>query len=321
MASLPEVAASTSGPGPGHRASISVTAVVGFLVLTELTSGLIQGFVIPLVPAIGGQLGVTAGQLNLIATFHVLSSAVAVPIFVGLDDVYGHRKLLRIAVAVVTVGTAMMALAPNYQTLLIGRFLQGPLAALLPLEFAIVRSRLPERVIGSAVGRLMGSLTIGASIGIILAGVAQPHFGNPQHVLLIPVLLGMLAVVVALFLIPDSATRTSQKVDWPGVLLLAVALGAFSVALSQGGRIGWLSIPTIGAIMLAAAAGIAWCILELRHRHPMVDLRFIAQRAVAPSTWRRSSWASRCSASRYRSPRSSPPRPTAGTASGTRGCS
>jgi hypothetical protein len=67
-----------------------------------------------------------------------------------LGDRYGHRRLLTVAIALVAAGSVLNAVAPTLGIMLIGRALQGPLLALLSLEFAIVRERAGEPASRSA---------------------------------------------------------------------------------------------------------------------------------------------------------------------------
>src|SRR4051794_24465167 len=108
--------------------------IVYLLVCFELTSGFLQFGLVPLLPRIGHRLGVADSALPWVMGVHLVAAAVCVPVFGRLGDLYGHRRLLRIAVAVVAAGTVLVALAPTFPALLAGRVLQGPLAALLPLE-------------------------------------------------------------------------------------------------------------------------------------------------------------------------------------------
>ncbi|MFB7336970.1 MFS transporter [Streptomyces adustus] len=85
-------------------------AVVGFLVLVELVSGLLQGMMPSLLPRIGAELHVGAGDLSWVSSAQLLSSAVCVPLFARLGDMYGHRRLLRVAVVTLAAGSVLVAL-------------------------------------------------------------------------------------------------------------------------------------------------------------------------------------------------------------------
>ena len=87
---------------------------------------------------------------------------------------------------------------------------------------------------------------------------------------------------VVFLLIPESTTRDRGHIDWLGAVLLSLGLGAAMLALAQGGTWGWASAQMIslfiGAIVLLAG----FAATELRVPEPLVDLRAIAGRSMAP---------------------------------------
>lgn len=138
---------------------------VGFLVVMELSSGVLQGWFTPLLEAIGTRWHVDTAQLNWVTDMYMLMTVVFVPIIGRLGDAYGHKRMLAITAVAVTAGSVVVAIAPSYELFLLGRALQAPLAAFLPLEFAIVRERQPEKA-GRSIGLLISALTFGAAVGV-----------------------------------------------------------------------------------------------------------------------------------------------------------
>lgn len=268
-------------PGPPSPVPRSL-AVVGFLVFVELVSGLVQGMMPTLLPRIGTELQVSAGNLNWVSSAQLLSSAVCVPLFARLGDMYGHRRLLRVAVSTLAVGSVLVAWAPTYPVLLFGRVLQGVLAALLPLEIGLVRDRLsPERSRG-AVALLVGALTLGASAGLVLSGILGEAISGVRGILWIPAVAALLCVGVVFFLVPESVTRAAGKVDWAGAALLSGGLAALLLGIAEGPQLGWLDARTLGLFAVALVAAAAWVRVELRVAEPIVDLRLTVRRDLLP---------------------------------------
>ncbi len=256
-----------------------VSAVVGLLVLFEITSGFIQGAVAPLLPDLGAEMGISDANLNWVISVQLLAAAVSVPAFGRLGDLYGHRRMLRVALACVAVGSVLVVIAPNLPVLLAGRALLGPLAALLPLEIALVRDRLPVDLARRAIARLVGALALGGLLGgVITAGLHQ-LIGDARLTLAIPAVLAVICVPVSFLAVPETSRLATGKLDVPGVAALSVSM----VALLTG--ISLLSSSTAaGALLtLLGVAGFAgWVLLELRTAEPLVDLRALAGRHVAP---------------------------------------
>ncbi|MEV6699629.1 MFS transporter [Streptomyces sp. NPDC051453] len=280
---MPNNAAPVRTPGsPGRVRTLSPGLLVALLVYVEISSGVIQGSISPVLPALGERLGVDAAGLNWVSICQLLSSAACVPVLAQLGDLYGHRKLLRITLCCVAVGTVLVALAPNYPVLLAGRVLEGLLAVWLPLEFAIVRDRLPQERTAPAIAKLTGGLVLGVSLGTLLAGVVSHLSPDPRVALAVPAVLTLSCLPIAWLWVPESDSRKRERADVLGAVLLTLGLGALLVGLSQGRRLGWTS-GGFAALMLGAVVALGlWAVVELRREHPMVDLRFTVRRDVLP---------------------------------------
>ncbi len=189
--------------------------------------------------------------------------------------------MLRVALLLITVGSVIVAIAPNFTVLLVGRALLGPLAALLPLEIGLVRDRLTPEQSRRAIGMLVGAITLGSLVGALLAGVVQGQVGDVR------VTLGVLAAVAVLcltlsFFIPESRTRARGGMDWIGGALLGSSLAALLGSVSQGNTWGWTSPMFVAGLVLAAVLFVVWVRVELRSEHPLVDVRAVSSAAVAP---------------------------------------
>ncbi|WP_037361752.1 MFS transporter [Amycolatopsis orientalis] len=272
----------TSGPrvsagSPGLR------SVVGFLVCVELVSGMLQGYYGPLLAGFGAALHVGAGPLNWFSSVHLLAAAVCVPVFAALGDHFGHRRLLSVAVWAVAAGSLLIVVAPAYPVVLLGRALQGPLAAWIALEIALVRDKASGPRADRAIGLLAGSLTAGLVLGGLVSGPLEALLGGVRAALAVPVVLSALCGLVTKFLIPESSTRSVRKIDWTGAAGLSVALALVLLGLSQASRTGWGAGSTIAALGSGIVVLAGWVWWERRVPGPLVDMRLFASRAMWPA--------------------------------------
>lgn len=258
----------------------AVTAVVGLLVFFELTSGVLQAGITPLLPDLAVHLGIGTADTNWIISVQLLAAAVCVPLFGRLGDLYGHRRMLRIALVVTAAGTLIVALADSYPVLLAGRLLQGPLAALLPLEIALVRDRLPVAEARRAIALLVGSLALGSLVGGLALALVHSASGDLRLTLLLPAALALVCVPVSYVAVPESAHRASGRVDWPGVSLLSAAVLALLSGVGAAKNGAWGSPAALGPLLLGVLLLIIWILVELRAAEPLVDLR--ASQAARP---------------------------------------
>lgn len=195
---------------------------------------------------------------------------------------YGHRRLLRIAVLCLVAGSVLVAWSPSFEVLLVGRVLQGPLAALLPLEIGLVRDRLDAAGARSAIALLVGALTFGASAGMVFAGLLREVISSVHGVLWIPAATTVLCAGAVFFLVPESKTRAPGRVDWAGAGLLSVGLATLLLGISQGPKWGWTDAWTLTLFAVAACTLVVWVLVELRVAEPIVDIRLTVQRTLLP---------------------------------------
>ena len=274
----PEAAAdSRTAAALGTGAAVAV----GFLAFVEMCSGLLQGYVPVLAANIGALYGVGAADLSWLNVVLLLSSALSVPILSKCGDLFGHRRVLRIAVVLVALGSILVAVAPDYGLFLAGRALQGPFAAFLPLEVAIVRGRVTGAATRRGIGYLVGALTVGGSIGALTAGSINSWMPSVHWTLAVPAALFAVCAVVCFALVPPSApvqhgAEGRARIDVVGFAGLSIALGALLLGLALGPTHGWSAPWVIGLLIAAVLTGALWVWYELRIPVPAIDLRLVA---------------------------------------------
>ncbi|MFC1416432.1 MFS transporter [Streptacidiphilus cavernicola] len=253
-------------------------SVVTLLVLVEFCSGVLQGGFPILLPHLGDTLHLGAGAVSLTLGVEFLVAGVALPLSSRLGDLYGHRQLLRATLLLTLLGYLVTAVAGSLPLLLLGRALAGFLSCWLPLEFAIVRDSLGEHRGGRAVGLLVGSLTVGSTLGALVVGGLSGAGTAPAPLLWGLAALAALPLPVVWFLVPESAVRAPGRIDWPGAVLLSLGLTLVLAALAGGSAAAVrLALLVVGVVLLALFVR-----QELRSAEPMVDVRLLARRATAP---------------------------------------
>jgi len=256
--------------------AMPVGAVIRRLILIEFTSGFIQYGMIPLLPRIGERAGISGAALSWVIAVKLLAGAACVPVIGRLGDRYGHRRLLRISVALLAAGTVLVAVAPTFELLLVGRLVQAPMAALLPLEIALVRGALPQAAARRAIALLVGALTFGALVGTVVTGAVETATGSVSLALLVPAAMTVACVPLCLSGIPPSPGNPGVRMDWPGALLLSAGTASLLGGLSQVEEYRG-SPAAAGGIGLGLVLIAAFGLVELRTPHPLIDLRAMAQ--------------------------------------------
>lgn len=261
------------------RKTTAAGGAVGFLVVMEFGSGLLQGWFPPLLTRIGSDYTVDAAALNWVNVIYLLMTAAFVPVIGKLGDLFGHKRLLLITVSLVAVGSFIVAFAPNFGVLLLGRALQAPLGAFLPLEFAIVRNRNPESS-GRSVGKLVGALTLGGALGAMFSGVLLSMVDDLTVVLLVPAFFMLACIPVVAWLVPETTTRSAGTVDWLGATLLTTSLLSTLLGVANAKTWGWASFPTLGSITFGLVLLAAWIRVEKKVAYPLVDLHVLTKTGI-----------------------------------------
>ncbi|WP_040165083.1 MFS transporter [Microbacterium gorillae] len=266
---------------------VGVTAsIVGFLAFVEFTSGVLQGFYTPMLTDIARHLNVPDADVNWLEGTQLMLSALVVPAFAKLGDMVGHKRMLLISTALTAVASLALPFCDSFVPFLIAWALQGFYVVWLPMEIALLYSRArsqpePGRVTARAAGMLVAALEAGAISGA-LAGGALSDALPLRTVLFIPGILVVLCFFVILFGVRESPNPTGGRLDTGGLILISLALIAFTGGLSllringAGSLVAWL-VALLGVALLIPF--VRW---ELRQRDPLIDVRMFRSPALGP---------------------------------------
>ncbi|MBB2976277.1 MFS family permease [Microbacterium endophyticum] len=267
---------------------LGITAsLIGWFVLVELVSGILQGYYVPLFSDIVAHLGVHDSDVNWFEAAQLLLSALVVPVLAKLGDMYGHKKILLIA-AILTAGASWwLAFAGSFWSFLIAWALQGFYVVWLPLEVALIfeRGRRQNRGVSTtrrAAGLLVVGLQAGAIIGALAAGrIFAATNENLPLTLVAPAIAVSLVAVVIWIGVPESEPVRGRRLDTGGFVILAFALLLVTSALTflrlNGPGFVWTWI-----LLAAGVAAFWWFVrFELRQSDPAIDIRVLKR----PEMW------------------------------------
>ncbi|MFL4908749.1 MFS transporter [Streptomyces sp. MMS24-I2-30] len=253
--------------------------VVAVLAFGGIVVSLMQTLVIPIVPQLPELLHAPASNAVWAVTATLLASAVATPVVGRLGDMYGKRLMLLTSLVMLVVGSVVAALSDTLAPMIVGRALQGLAAGVIPLGISIMRDELPAERLGSATALMSASLGVGGALGLPAAALIADRYD--WHMLFwTSAVLGLVAAVLVLSLVPESKVRTGGRFDLLGALGMAAGLVCLLLAISKGGDWGWTGGTTLGLFGAAVLVLLLWGLFELRSTQPLVDLRVTARRQV-----------------------------------------
>jgi EmrB/QacA subfamily drug resistance transporter len=268
--------------GTTHSASAAERkpgVILAVLALGALAYSVLQSIVAPALPRLGADLHASTTDATWILTGFLLSASVLTPVFGRLGDIHGKHRLLVVALALLTLGTLVCALADSLGLMLAGRVLQGAGGGVFPLAFSIVRDELPRERVGHAIALLSAMLGIGGALGVVVAGVIVENLSY-HWLFWIPLGFTTLATITAWRLVPESPVRQDSRVNWLSAALLAAGLVVLLLGITQAGRWGWGSTKNLAFV--AGGLGLlgVYVRAELAARVPLADMKVMAARGV-----------------------------------------
>ncbi|MEZ2391855.1 MFS transporter [bacterium RCC_150] len=268
------MASKTAPPAAAAATRRTITGMIIAMALIESLSGVTQGYLNPILPALGPVFSIDDPTINGIFLISNVAFAVLTPIISRLGDSYGYRRVLRGSTVVVALGVFMMALWPSLWTVTLGVVLLTCVVGFIPLMMGILRVSNPGQT-RTGVSVMIGMLMIMVGAGGLLAGIIgidQPTLG-----FWVAVPFAVVALVCS-FVLPDAGTPTREGLALVPLLACSLGLIGFVVALSMGPDWGWFDAKTLGAGILGLALLAYWMVLDARDTSGkrFMDLRLLA---------------------------------------------
>jgi EmrB/QacA subfamily drug resistance transporter len=224
-------------------------------------------------PSMARDLGVGLSELEWIVTGYALTFASLMLTGGKLADLLGRRLVFVVGLVIFTGSSLGCGLAESGDVLIGARVVQGVGAALMnPATLSIIAATFPPHQRGMAIGIWAGVSALALAIGPLVGGLLTEHL-NWSWIFFVNVPVGILAIVASFVLIPESKDESAeQRLDLPGLLTSGVGLFALTYGLIEANTYGWTSGRIVGSFVVAAVMLIAFVLLEMRQRLPMLDL-------------------------------------------------
>ncbi len=221
-------------------------------------------------PRIGDDLGAEVAGLQWVLSGYTLTLASLILLGGALGDRLGRRRVFVWGTVWFATASGLCALAPDVATLVGARLLQGVGAALLtPGSLAIISASFDDDDQGAAIGLWSGLGGVAAAVGPLLGGWLVEVAGW-RSVFLINLPLAAAVVWVSARHVPETRDpHPPERLDFPGSVLAAVALGALTYGLIE---------QEVWAVVAGVAAMAAFVVVERRSRYALVPSSLFASR-------------------------------------------
>jgi EmrB/QacA subfamily drug resistance transporter len=233
-------------------------------------------------PSIQQDLNVSTAGLEWVVNAYALTFGVLLLTGGKLADLLGRRSIFVVGLIIFTGASLWCGLAGSAESLIAARTVQGIGAALMnPATLSIITATFPPRQRGMAIGIWAGVSALALAIGPLVGGLLteKVHWG---WIFFINVPVGIAGILAARIFIDESRdTSHEQRLDFPGLLTSAVGLFALTLALIETNDHAWGSTLVLSLFGVAAVALVAFVLLELKQRIPMLDLTLFRERQFA----------------------------------------
>jgi DHA2 family multidrug resistance protein len=215
---------------------------------------------------------------------YLVANAIVIPMSGWLSRLLGRKNYQIGSIVVFTVSSFLCGSAWDLQSLIFFRVLQGLAGGgMVPVSQSILLEAFPPQQHGMAMAIFGIGAMVGPILGPIMGGWITDNW-SWRWIFYINIPLGALAVIMNLIVIQDPPwmQRMRMRIDYAGLVLLAVGLGALQIVLDRGQQEDWFNSEAIIAFALVSVFALACLVVnELTDSHPIINLRLFRDRTFA----------------------------------------
>jgi MFS family permease len=242
----------------------------------------------PAIPVLRQTFGLDIREAGLLMVAFILLSLPSTALMANLGDRHGRRPVFLASVALFAAGSLLIALAPNFATLLAGRALQGlGGGGIIPTASAVIGDAVPPAQRGRALGLIGATYGMAFVLGPPLAGLLMT-VASWHWIFLLNLPIAALVLVLGWRALPRQAVAAEGRLpplDLAGIVLVVLLLGCLVLGITRAldgvlGRTLWpallLAALPVLALLLAVEKRAA-----ARGQRPMIPLNLFRRRQLA----------------------------------------
>jgi DHA2 family multidrug resistance protein len=235
-------------------------------------------------PHIASSMSATTDEATWALTSYLVANAIILPMTGWLAGRFGRKNLLMLSTTGFTLASFLCGAAPNLAMLIVFRIIQGATGgALQPLSQAVLLETFKPEDRGRAMGFWAVGIVVAPILGPVVGGWLTENY-SWRWVFYINLPVGIIELLMTRMFVfdPPYLRRESQGIDYWGMGLLVVGIGALQFVLDKGQQEDWFASTMIATLaMISVVALVALVIYELRTPHPIVDLRLFKDRSYS----------------------------------------
>jgi EmrB/QacA subfamily drug resistance transporter len=260
-------------PHPRRWIALGVIAIAQLMVVLDATIVNIA------LPSAQKALEISDADRQWVVTAYTLAFGGLLLLGGRIADYWGRKRTFLVGAVGFAAASAVGGLAQNGETLFGARALQGAFGALLaPASLALLTvlfTDTKERAKAFAVyGAIAGG---GSAVGLLLGGVLT-EYANWRWCLLVNIPVALVALVLAVPLVPESKAHGDTSYDIPGAVVVTLGLASLVYGFTKAASDGWGAAVTISFIAAGVVLVAVFVLIERRNRNPLLPLRIVLDR-------------------------------------------
>ena len=239
-------------------------------------------------PQMAGNLGATREEIAWVATSYILANVVVLPMTAFFTAVFGRKRYLTFSIILFVVASFLCGTSHSLGEIVLWRLLQGAGgAALLSTAQATLRQIFPREQQGLVQAIFLLGVIVAPTLGPTLGGwITDNYTWNWCFFINIPIGIASAFLVSTFLHDPPAQKRRTGPVDWFGIGLLIIGVGALQYVLEEGNRKDWFADPLIIELSILSAVSLValvWWQLSKRNGHPVIEFRVLKNRDLSAS--------------------------------------
>jgi MFS transporter, DHA2 family, multidrug resistance protein len=229
-------------------------------------------------PYMAGSLSASNDESTWVLTSYLVSNAIVLPISGWFAGVLGRKRFFMLCLAIFTVSSLLCGIAPSLGAIILFRILQGAGGGgLQPIAQSILADIFPPQKRGLAFALYGITAIVAPTIGPTLGGWITDNY-SWRWIFFINLPVGILTLFLVLRLVEDPPWikrlgSAVVKIDYIGVALLTVGVGALQVMLDRGQEDDWFGSRFITTLAILAGVGLVSLVIwEWFQKAPIIDV-------------------------------------------------
>jgi DHA2 family multidrug resistance protein len=225
---------------------------------------------------IRGSLSAGIEESTWTITSYLVSNAIVIPMTGWISRRIGRKRYLLLSISIFTLSSFLCGSAWSLESLVFFRIIQGiGGGALQPLSQSILLETFPPHQHGTAMAAFGIGIMFGPIVGPLLGGWITDNW-SWRWIFYINIPIGIISILMTIFFIKDPPYMKGMKlkIDYAGIILLAIGLGALQILLDKGQSENWFDSRFITTLTIISCLSLLlFIIVELFTETPVVNLK------------------------------------------------